>query len=77
MGGALGLFLAAAGALTLLGYESYSSWYLDMGLVDQALWNTLQGRFMEYTFYGGVQMSLLADHADQPGSSGAHLCTLA
>lgn len=64
LAGALCLFLVVVGGLALMGYESYSSWYLDMGLVDQALWNTLQGRFMEYTFYGGVQMSLLADHVE-------------
>jgi uncharacterized membrane protein len=64
LGGSVTAFLVVVGTLALLGYESYSSWYLDMGLVDQALWNTLHGRFLQYTFYGGVQMSLLADHVE-------------
>lgn len=64
LGSALAAFVLIVGALALLGYESYSSWYLDMGLVDQALWNTLHGRFMEYTFYEGVQMNLFADHVE-------------
>ena len=64
LGGAIGAFVVAIGTLAILGYQSYRSWYLDMGLVDQALWNTLHGRFLEYTFYEGVQMSLLADHVE-------------
>gem|GEM_PF-2161177 len=64
LGGAVAAFIVIIGALALLGYHSYSSWYLDMGLVDQALWNTLHGRFLQYTFYEGVQMSLLADHVE-------------
>ena len=64
VGASVAAFVVVVGALALLGYESYSSWYLDMGLVDQALWNTLHGRFLQYTFYEGVQMSLLADHVE-------------
>jgi uncharacterized membrane protein len=61
---AVAAYIVLFSALSLLRYAGHHYWLVDMGLDDQALWNTTQGRFLDYTFYNGVQMNLLADHVE-------------
>lgn len=61
---AVAFYIVLFSTLALLRYASYHYWLVDLGLNDQALWNTTQGRFLEHTFYEGIQTNFLADHVE-------------
>ena len=47
--GLVALYVVVFGALSLIRHWSFHSTGLDLGVFDQVLWNTSQGRFMEST----------------------------
>src|ERR1700704_3553054 len=51
-------------ALSVLRHESYHSYGFDLGLFDQVIWNTTQGRPFESTMGHGIPVphSHLGDH---------------
>lgn len=51
------------GGLSLQQHTTYQTHGLDLGNVDQALWNTAQGRFMQFTLMAPVE-SRLALHVE-------------
>lgn len=69
--GPLAFVLAAAAvyfivfaAFTMNRHEVYSSARFDLGNMDQAVWNTSEGRILETTSEAGENRSRLANHAD-------------
>ena len=65
----LGLFIIGYNAYfiiaSILRYENYFAGRFDLGNMDQAVWNTLHGRFFQLTDPNGVDIvSRLAFHAD-------------
>lgn len=58
----VGLYTVICGTLVVLRYNAYNVWGVDLGLVDEALWNTLHGRFMQITLFEGAQTNLFATH---------------
>ena len=57
---AFGLFF---GALAVQQHRTYLTHGLDLGNVDQALWNTAQGRFLQFTLMAPIE-SRLALHVE-------------
>lgn len=55
-------FVALYSVLQVARYNAYQLWGIDHTMVTQALWNTLQGRFLAFTFVYGIPLNLLADH---------------
>jgi len=57
-------YFIAYSALAVLRHESYHSFRFDLGLFDQAFWNTTQGRPFESTMSQALAVphSLLGDH---------------
>jgi uncharacterized membrane protein len=51
-------------AFTMNRHEVYSSARFDLGNMDQAVWNTSEGRVLENTSIEGENRSRLANHAD-------------
>ncbi|MBA2693568.1 MAG: DUF2079 domain-containing protein [Rubrobacter sp.] len=51
-------------AFTMNRHEVYSSARFDLGNMDQAVWNTSEGRILENTSLEGENRSRLANHAD-------------
>lgn len=48
--------------LQVLRYNAYQLWGVDHSMVTQAVWNTLHGRFLTFTFVYGIDLTLVADH---------------
>ena len=44
--------------LTVLAHEAYRTTAFDLGSMDQAIWNTLHGRFFRATVQPGVEIRL-------------------
>ena len=57
------LFAGFFGALAVQQHRTFQTNGLDLGNVDQALWNTAQGRFLHFTLMAPVQ-SRLALHVE-------------
>jgi len=55
-------YVLVVGLLVGLRYNGHNIWGVDLGHWDQALWNTWHGRPLQFTQYGGLDDSLLADH---------------
>jgi uncharacterized membrane protein len=62
LAGATVLFCLVFLTLQVLRYNAYQLWGVDHSMVTQALWNTLHGRFLAFTFVYGIDLNLLADH---------------
>ena len=45
--------------LTVLAHEAYRTTAFDLGSMDQAIWNTLHGRFFRATVQPGVEIRLV------------------
>lgn len=58
------MYFVAFSALTMHRHEVYSSARFDLGNMDQAVWNTSEGRLLESTSEAGENRSRLANHAD-------------
>jgi uncharacterized membrane protein len=58
------LYAVAFSAFTMHRHEVYSSARFDLGNMDQAVWNTSEGRVLETTSLEGENRSRLANHAD-------------
>lgn len=61
----VGLMVAYAAifaTLQVLRYNAFQLWGVDNSMVAQALWNTLHGRFLAFTFVDGIDLNLLSDH---------------
>jgi uncharacterized membrane protein len=61
---AIAVFVLVLGLLVGLRYQAYDFWGVDLAQFDQALWNTWQGRLLQFTQYGGVPDTLLTDHVE-------------
>lgn len=59
----IGVFAVFFGALAVQQHWTFQTHGLDLGNVDQALWNTAQGRFLHFTLMAPVQ-SRLALHVE-------------
>lgn len=51
-------------ALSIQRHHTFRTYASDMGQMDQALWNTLHGRWLEDTRPNGVQMPRLTHHVE-------------
>jgi uncharacterized membrane protein len=58
------LYFVVFSAFTMHRHEVYSSARFDLGNMDQAVWNTSEGRILESTTEAGENRSRLANHAD-------------
>ena len=56
------LYVAHFGAISVLKHDALMTHTADLGNMDQPIWNTLQGRFLEETRDDGRQASRLTDH---------------
>ena len=52
------------GALSLLKHAAFQTHTADLGNMDQPIWNTLHGRFVEETKDDGTQGTRLTDHVE-------------
>lgn len=52
------------GALSLLQHAAFQTHAADLGNMDQPIWNTLHGRFVEETKDDGTQSTRLTDHVE-------------
>lgn len=62
--GFVAVYFVVFSALTMYRHEVYSSARSDLGNMDQAVWNTSEGRFLESPNEQGENRSRLANHAD-------------
>ena len=60
----IALYMLNFGALSLLKHASFQTHTADLGNMDQPIWNTLQGRFVEETKDDGTQSTRLTDHVE-------------
>lgn len=58
---AYGLFFSA---LSIQRHRAFLTHASDLGQIDQAIWNTLQGRILEHTKATGIQNIRLSDHVE-------------
>ncbi|MFC2173885.1 DUF2079 domain-containing protein, partial [Acidobacteriota bacterium] len=58
------IYAAVFSFLTLKRYEAYNAGMLDFGGMDQAIWNTQKGRFLEVTSLEWGQTRRLAAHVE-------------
>ncbi|AHY45461.1 putative membrane protein (DUF2079) [Rubrobacter radiotolerans] len=58
------LYMLVFSALTIERHEVYSSARFDLGNMDQAVWNTTEGRILEVTGDNGENRSRLINHTD-------------
>ncbi len=58
------IYFVVFSAFTMNRHEVYSSARFDLGNMDQAVWNTSEGRILEATSEDGENRSRLANHAD-------------
>jgi len=56
------LYLVHFSSLSILKHNAFMTHTRDLGNMDQPIWNTLQGRFLEETRADGRQASRLTDH---------------
>jgi uncharacterized membrane protein len=60
----IALYVIVFGALSLLQHEAFRTSVFDLGNVDQALWNTTQGRILYFTTQPRVGTSRLGMHVE-------------
>ena len=60
----IALYVLNFGALSLLKHASFQTHTADLGNMDQPIWNTLQGRFVEETKDDDTQSTRLTDHVE-------------
>ncbi len=58
----IGLYVLGFGTLSILKHEAFQTYAADLGNMDQPIWNTLHGRFLEETKNDGSQGPRLTDH---------------
>jgi len=58
----IGLYILGFGTLSILKHEAFQTHAADLGNMDQPIWNTLHGRFLEETKDDGSQAPRLTDH---------------
>ena len=58
----IALYIFHFGALSILKHEAFKTHAADLGNMDQPIWNTLHGRFVEETKDDGAQAPRLTDH---------------
>jgi len=58
----MALYIGYFGAFSVLKHQSFQTHTSDLGNMDQPIWNTLHGRFLEETRPDGRQSSRLTDH---------------
>ena len=58
----IGLYILGFGTLSILKHEAFQTHAQDLGNMDQPIWNTLHGRFLEETKNDGSQGPRLTDH---------------
>ncbi len=58
----IGLYVLGFGTLSILKHEAFQTHAADLGNMDQPIWNTLHGRFVEETKDDGTQAPRLTDH---------------
>jgi uncharacterized membrane protein len=58
----IGLYVLCFGTLSILKHETFQTYAADLGNMDQPIWNTLLGRFVEETKNDGSQGPRLTDH---------------
>jgi uncharacterized membrane protein len=58
----MGLYVLGFGTLSILKHEAFQTHAQDLGNMDQPIWNTLHGRFLEETKNDGSQGPRLTDH---------------
>jgi len=58
----IGLYVLGFGTLSILKHEAFQTHAQDLGNMDQPIWNTLHGRFLEETKNDGSQGPRLTDH---------------
>ncbi len=56
------LYVACFGTLSVLRHASFNSHAYDLGNVDQAVWNTIQGRILHFTNWPGGGLALAANN---------------
>jgi uncharacterized membrane protein len=56
------LYIACFGTLSVLRHASFNSHAYDLGNVDQAVWNTAQGRILHFTNWPGGGLALASDN---------------
>jgi len=56
------IYSVALGSVAILRHWSLNSNALDLGLMDQIVWNSTQGRWFEESFIAGHPMSFLGHH---------------
>ena len=56
------LYVLGFGTLSILKHEAFQTHAQDLGNMDQPIWNTLHGRFLEETKNDGSQGPRLTDH---------------
>jgi uncharacterized membrane protein len=57
-----GLFCVALGSVAILRHRSMNSNALDLGLMDQIVWNSAHGRWLQDSFLTGRSASFLGHH---------------
>lgn len=57
-----GFFIVVVGGMALLRHWAFGSNALDMGLMDQIVWNSAHGRWFEESFLTGQPASFLGHH---------------
>ena len=58
----IGLYVLGFGTLSVLKHEAFQTHAADLGNMDQPIWNTLHGRFVDETKDDGTQAPRLTDH---------------
>jgi uncharacterized membrane protein len=61
--GAITLYVLTFGIITVLKHEAFQTTAFDLGNMDQAVWNSLRGRFLPFTNWG-EEGTRLAYHVD-------------
>ena len=56
------VFFIGMGCIDMVRHWSFNSGALDLGMMDQLVWNTSQGRFLQGTFIGGKSENFLGHH---------------
>ncbi len=55
-------FFIGVGCIGVVRHRSFNSGALDLGMMDQLVWNTSQGRFLQGTFIGNKSEDFLGHH---------------
>ena len=64
------LYIALFSTLTILKHEAFETTAFDLGNMDQAVWNSVRGRFLPFTNWGeeGTRLAYsAAPGAGRPG----------